>query len=750
VPIDPVISHLDCAAVPRPFAHSRVGEGEDRWEPLEKHLRDVAQLAEQFAEAFQSGAWGYLAGLWHDLGKYRPEFQRRLRGSREQVEHAGLGAALAMSKGRAAGLPLAFVIAGHHAGLANWQAQGETSQQPLVQRVTQNEPVLGQLSHAIPPAITTGSLPGLPPFLLAVHATSPESQRCRFELWTRFLFSALVDADRLATEAFDNPDRSVRRAVGFSPITELYARLEKRLAQFAPDTPVNRLRARVLTDCRDAAKLAPGVFSLTAPTGAGKTLSAMAFALRHAELHDLRRVIVVLPYTSIIEQNAAVYAEALGDANVVEHHANVDSQARCEVNSELEIRRELATENWNAPVIVTTTVQFFESLFANQPSRCRKLHNVARSVVILDEAQALPSGYLSCLLDVMRELVAVYGCSIVISTATQPALGKRDTLPGGLEGVREIIREPQELAAALNRVELQWPEPEEPPMTHAELAGELARHERVLVIVHLRRDARRLAEQLPEEGRFHLSALMCPAHRAATLARIRATLKGDGPCRVVATQLVEAGVDLDFPVVYRALAGLDSLAQAAGRCNREGRLAKGMVRVFRAESKPPPGVLQKGLESTEALLGRYGNGLDVLEGKFFNEYFRILYGKCDTDHRGVQAERERLNFATVSGSVQLIEDGYSHPVVVPWGDAADRVSRFAAEPSRQSQRALQPYVVQVYGAELRILESLGAVELVNESIHVLQPAFHGLYDEAVGLVVEESAQPDPSVYIVSG
>ncbi len=729
----------------RVFAHSREGRPEDEWEGLSEHLHNVAARAAGFAEPFGSAEWGRLAGLWHDLGKYRLEFQRRLRGSGEQVEHAGVGAALAMSKG-AAGLPLAFVIAGHHAGLANHQAQGDTSQLPLMVRLDENRPLLGVLLASIPEELKCPGLPAFPGFLSFESAATPDTSRRRFELWTRFLFSVLVDADRLATEAFYDPEGSERRSGGFDSIAELRPKLDQRLGQFTADTPVNRLRARVLADCQDAAPLAPGFFSLTAPTGAGKTLSAMAFALRHAAVHGLRRVIVVVPYTSIIEQNAGVYREALGGASVIEHHANADAEALERDDREREIRRRLATENWDAPVIVTTTVQFFESLFSNEPSRCRKLHNIARSVVILDEAQALPAGYLNCLLDAMRELVSTYGCSIVISTATQPALGKREALPGGLHDVREIIREPRALAVALKRVAVAWPEPGEPPLRYTDLARELARHERVLTIVHLRRDARELAKLLPPQNRFHLSALMCPAHRTATLAAIHA-LGAGAPCRLVATQLVEAGVDLDFPVVFRALAGLDSLAQAAGRCNREGRLDKGTLRVFRAETKPPPGVLRLGLESTEALLARHGDGLDFADGDFFDEYFRILYGKCETDRKGVQAERAQLNFATVSRLVQLIEDGYSQPVVVPWGEATERVARFAATPSRDTQRAVQPYLVQVRDAELRTLKSLGAIELVNESVYVLQPPFHKLYDETFGLVVDESAQPDPAALV---
>lgn len=728
------------------YAHSRPGESEQTWEPLVEHLHRVADRAALFASAFQSERWGYLAGLWHDLGKYRGEFQRRLRGSREQVEHAGLGAALAVSKGSAA-LPLAFAIAGHHAGLANLQTQGETSQQPLVTRLRDNAAALAALTSALPRDIADRDIPSLPPFIQPTHegVCDNEALTRRLELWTRFLFSALVDADRLATEAFYDPTRRPRPA--FQTIPQLRDRLDSHTEGFRADTTVNRLRAEVRGYCVAAAKESPGAFSLTAPTGSGKTLSAMAFALHHAERHGHRRVIVVIPYTSIIEQNALVYREVFGDRDVIEHHSGLDEARLLETNREAELRRQLAAENWDAPIIVTTTVQFFESLFSNRPSVCRKLHNVAGSVIILDEAQSLPAGYLHCILDALCELTTTYGCTVVISTATQPALGRRDALPTGLEGVREIVPDPEQLSRALNRVTIQWPPEEEPPPPFEALAARLMHHEQVLAVVHSRKDARELARLLNESGRYHLSALMCPAHRSATLRKIKAQKSGGSPCRVVSTQLIEAGVDIDFPVVYRALAGLDSLAQAAGRCNREGALDRGNFVVFRAPTRPPAGVLRLGLESTEALLEEHGGALDLSQGAFFEEYFRILYGKCETDRKGVQTAREQLNFATVAQLVQLIEDGYHVPVVVPWGDSTDRVRAFAQWPTRETRRALQPYIVQATDFELNRLTALGAVECLHDSLHVLEATFRELYDPTFGLMTDVPANPNPAALI---
>lgn len=741
---DPPESPFADGARPVAYAHTRLGQPPEAWEPLRDHLEAVARLASEFASAFRSSEWGRVAGLWHDLGKYRPEFQRRLAGSREQVEHAGLGAALAFEKGPL-GLPLAFAIAGHHAGLANRASRGDTSETPLDQRIANNKAGLEAVRASLPRDLLSLAIPH-PPAHLSLHEGTQGDLARRWELWIRLLFSALVDADRLATEAFTDPDQPPRRELAYASVQELRRRLDERLASFIPDSEVNRLRAQVLEDCRAAVGLAPGFFSLTGPTGSGKTLAGMAFALGHAQSHDLRRVIVVAPYTTILEQNSEVYRAALGAENVVEHHTNVHEERYLEEYAEAEVRRRLAAENWDAPVIVTTTVQFFESLFSNHPSRCRKLHNIARSVILLDEAQSLPPQYLTCLLDVMQELAGNYGCTFVISTATQPALGRLPSLPEGIEGVREIIREPANLAKRLTRVRIHWPT-DPAPVPYGELAARLAGHRQVLAVVHLRRDARELACLLPGQDRYHLSALMCPAHRTQVLEQVREALRAGRPCRLVTTQLIEAGVDVDFPVVYRALAGLDSLAQAAGRCNREGALAAGSFIVFRAETSPPPGVLRIGLEACEVLLRENGSALNFADSRYFEEYFRMLYHASDRDRRGVQVQREQLNFATVDGKVNLVEDGYRRPLVVPWEDSSERVQAYVARPTRFALRRLQRYLVQITEGELRALRALGAAYELREGLDALSVPYAHLYDRDYGLVTANAA-PDPEALMI--
>jgi CRISPR-associated endonuclease/helicase Cas3 len=721
--------------VPSYYAHSDERRAPTEWHRLNDHLNTVAALASQFAGAFESEEWGKLAGLWHDIGKYQEAFQRHIAGDAHRVDHAVVGGLLATFKHPELGLLLAFAIAGHHGGLPNLTSS-DASGRPLRERMRARAPSLDSVLTVAPESLCEHSLPPLPPRLLR----RPDMDRqdvARLartsEFWVRFIFSALVDADYLDTEAFYRPGYRQRAVGPQRSVSELRRRLDgyvDKLSNEAQPTSVNEVRAQVLAACRSASDQAPGVFALPVPTGGGKTLSAMAFALRHAERHALRRVIVVIPYTSIIEQNAQRYRDALGPDNVVEHHSTLDPATET-------MRNRLASENWDAPVIVTTSVQFLESLFAHRPSRCRKLHNVARSVIVLDEVQTLPPGLLSPILEALQELTDNYGCSVVLSTATPPALAER---PGssfpGLKNVRSIIAEHDRLGAELRRVAIDWPDVAEPPIAWEELATRIGQHQRVLVVVHRRQDARQLAKLLPQEGRFHLSALMCPAHRSDVLEEVRNKLRAGRTCRLVSTQLVEAGVDIDFPVVYRALGGLDSIAQAAGRCNREGHLREGQMFVFRAPSAPPPGTATKALESTEAILRETEGAVNLADPKTFEAYFRSLYLREEIDAKGVQAEREQFSFANVASRFKLIEDGYSHPIVVPYRGVAERIGRLGREgPSRDNLRALQPFTVTIYEADIQRLEAAGALELVCGIAHVLTPAFHHLYTGEFGLVV---------------
>jgi len=654
------------------------------------------------------------------------------------------------------GVPLAFVIAGHHGGLPNFSLWELGTPTPLKERIAAGQGALEHTLAVVPADIAERGVPPLPTFLKPADRSDKRLVSRRTAFWLRFLFSALVDADFLDTEDFYHPGMREAATAGYDDTSSLRERLDGYLAATFGDVDpndVNAVRGNVLDACRQKAAQPPGVFTLTVPTGGGKTLSGMAFALGHAERHGMRRVIYVAPFTSIIEQNAKAYRNALGAENVIEHHSNLDPENETD-------RNRLASENWDAPVIVTTAVQFFESLFANKPSRCRKLHNVAHSVIVLDEAQKVPIGYLSVILEALKELVAHYGCSVVLATATQPALGKRESLPEGFESAEEIAPDASGLAERLRRVRIQWPEPDAPAVEWPDLADRVAGEAQVLMVVHRRQDARDLARLLPEEGRFHLSALMCAAHRSDVLARVRETLEAGAPCRLVSTQVVEAGVDIDFPVLYRALAGLDSVVQAAGRCNREDRLDEGRVTVFRAPTSPPFGTLRHGLSVMEAMLRHTGVTLDPTDPGVFEDYFRRLYLCEKRDVKGLRADLAGFNFATAARKFRIIEDGFTHPIVVPYGEAMDRVAalRKALEArdglaARRALRALQPYTVTVYDSDYgesdyKRLREAGALESVGDLVEVLAGPFHHLYDgDTFGLVLEEPLEPNPESMI---
>jgi CRISPR-associated endonuclease/helicase Cas3 len=624
----------------------------------------------------------------------------------------------------------------------------------LKQRIEANRDLAKSLLPQLPTWIRTRTIPELPSFL---DASVPQKLRLRkLELWIRFLFSALTDADYLDTEAALDPTRSATRRP-WPTADSLVPAIEKAISIKSEGTQcsgVNDARQFVAQACLDSAAKPMGIFSLTAPTGSGKTLAAMRFALHHARLHGLRRVIVVLPYTSIIEQNAAVYREVFGNDAVLEHHSNLDPEVEVEHSGEeVTAQHRLASENWDAPIIVTTTVQFFESLFANRSSRCRKLHNIVRSVVILDEVQSLPPGYLITILDALTSLSSEYGCSIVLSTATPPSLLARPSFPQGLPGAAEIIPEPAKLGRALRRVVYYWPSNQE-PTTWEELASQILEFPQALAVVHLRNDARTLSEMLqardPVTPVFHLSASMCPAHRSETIAEIRSALAAGAPCRLVSTQLIEAGVDIDFPVLFRAFAGLDSIVQAAGRCNREGRLPVGHVHIFNAPTQPPPGVLRQGIETMRALYGARGRSIDVSDPETCSEYFRAFYSVTVADPHGIQAEREEFNYFSVATKFRLIDDQCTSTIVVPYAEVVEEViGRIERKgPTRDTFRALQPYTVRIYPRALAALLDAGAVEELAPRVYAISQPFRHLYDKTFGLVLKDTIMADASSLII--
>ena len=713
------------------FAHSTNDVSQTNWEPLATHLAGVGLTASAFAEPIGWGAVAATTGLLHDIGKLSTEFQAYIKGSTQPgqsgPDHSTAGAQLAMQRyGAHLGRMIAYAVAGHHAGLADGGDLDRRLQKTDLGDITGWEE-------------QTGPLPS-PASLAPKRQLEPTSYAGFSRAFlTRMLFSCLVDADFLETEAFyDGARRS--SAPGLAP---LQARLDAHLrAMRRDDTPLNRLRSHVLAHALARAGSAPGLFTLTVPTGGGKTLTSLAFALEHARQKGLRRVIYVIPYTSIIEQTAAVFRGALG-ADVLEHHASFDwDRASGGPHAADKLRK--AAENWDAPIVVTTAVQFFESLFACRPSACRKLHNMAESVVVLDEAQTLPLRLLRPCMAALTELAANYRTSIVLCTATQPALrvcdGFVDTGRGpdrkigfDVDGSRELAPDPEALTVALKRVAVERrPDKTDDPA----IVARFAEAPQMLCIVNTRAHARALFDRLkaaPDcaEGARHLSTLMCPLHRRAVLAEVRARLKAGLPVGLVSTSLIEAGVDIDFPEVWRALAGLDSITQAAGRCNREGKLNLGRTVVFDPAEVAPPRDLVPLIESAEEVFRR---GLDPLSLDAIRLYFQTLYWRRGAEQmdagrlEGVRwpilenvakrATSGAFDFETIDRVFQMIDDR-QETVIVPYDAGADAVLRRVAavdRPARDDLRKLQQYAVSIPQREWKSWLAAGVLRPVHPAL----------------------------------
>ncbi len=739
------------------YAHSRPGHPEATWESLGAHAAAVATLAAQNADAFGWARVGALLGQLHDLGKVSAAFQAYIRapGLSPRCDHSTAGARVAMEHFGSIARTLAYAIAGHHAGLADAARLDER---------------LDSLRTTIPPCAGWQAQTGPLPDVAALRPAGlivPGRHAC-FEVafLIRMLFSCLVDADFIATERFyaQADGAPVERGSALGP-AELLLQLRRfTAARAVDDTPLNALRSAIRDHAVAKAALPPGPFTLTVPTGGGKTLTSLRFALEHAVRHGLRRVIYVVPFTSIIEQTAAVFRDALGPEGVLEHHASFDWEDAGRAwqeeggNPDRE-RMRRAAENWDAPVVVTTSVQFFESLYASRTSRCRKLHNLARAVIVLDEAQSLPLRLLSPCLAALDELGRNYGCSTVLCTATQPAVRRReDGLPAGLDlpPGRELAPDPAALFAQLRRQSVEWlPEPVE----DAAIVARFALQRQMLCIVNSRRHAFDLFGRIRGmEGAVHLSTYMCPRHRSLKLAEIKLRLRTGLPVRLVATSLVEAGVDFSFPEVWRAEAGLDSVAQAAGRCNREGELdpALGRVVVFRPAGSKPAADLVLPAQCATAVASRFA---DPLAPEAVRSYFRTLYsnrGDAFFDSaklegvdlpilRRIKAAGRagRFDFDSIARAFRMIEND-EPAVIVPWraepGDAEAEMllaKVAAAGPSRESLRALQRYAVPVPRGAYRAWLAADVLRPVHPALGeaLLRFADDALYDAATGLRV---------------
>ncbi|MEM0955246.1 MAG: CRISPR-associated helicase Cas3' [Pseudomonadota bacterium] len=704
------------AAERRFYAHSVTGaDNKAEWQLLSNHLRAVGELASKKASLFGGSCLAQIAGLLHDLGKYTDEFQSRLEGNPIRVDHATHGAVVAFERFGPLGLLLAYAIAGHHAGLANGRDNGE--------RTCLQERLKKELPQLLP--VWEAEI-ALPQDSLEPEGFHPVQSRGCFQLafLGRMLFSCLVDSDYLDTEAFylfrENGTKG--RDQTFPSLEALRAQLDQHLGGFRADSDVNRVRAEILSHVRGQANQSPGLFSLNVPTGGGKTLASLAFALDHAITHGLRRVIFVIPFTSIVEQTAEVFREALGklgETAVLEHHSAFTGEGRSTGSPESRDKLRLAMENWEAPIVVTTSVQFFESLYASRSSPCRKLHNIAGSVAILDEAQTLPLKLLIPCITAMDELALNYRTSIVLCTATQPALKAEEGFVSGLENVRELAPDPNGLQRRLERVRVHYLG----PISDEELLDELCASEQVLCIVNSRRHARSLYQGISSlPGARHLTTLMCAKHRSEALAEIRQRLKEGKPCRLIATSLIEAGVDVDFPTVFRAEAGVDSIAQAAGRCNREGKrpINQSNVYVFAVASDwPTPPDVEQFAGAARSVFRRYDKPLSL---DAIRDYFRELYWIKGKEHLGAgmlkMVEDGRVDgipYETLTKTFRMI-DSHMLPVIIAYDPTAQKALNDLSwvESCGGISRRLQPYLVQLPERSFRSLRQTGAIQPVQE------------------------------------
>lgn len=691
----------------------------------EEHCREVANLSKKFASEFGMGDWGYVLGLLHDKGKENKEFQDYIQDvngipghkhwTQKGKAHAYVGAVLAHNLfGNQSKQLFCNQIASHHRGLYDYCDLNEILKNTIPEEVS---PILDK------PALKA------PPFKLGGKD---------FHHLSRMMFSCLVDADYLDTESFMDENSSMLR-INNIKINTLLPLLEKHidnLQKGSAKSEVNVIRRQVYERCVSLADIGKGFYSLTVPTGGGKTLSSLVWALRHAIRNGMHRIIIAIPYTSIIVQTASILKQIFGEKAVLEHHSNFDPQSIKETTSRHKAK--LATENWNYPIVVTTNVQLFESMFSNRPSDCRKLHNIVNSVIILDEVQTLPTEFLQPIVDALKSYHRMFGVSVLFTTASQPLLSgliegcnPKASFPG-IDNITEIIPKDYALHDRLRRVRLQN---DCTSSTYDEIAERLSQHDKVLCIVNTRNDAREIFKRLPKEGfAIHLSKMMCPRHVSLTIEKIRQVLSEDikTAIRVVATQLIEAGVDIDFPVVYRQEAGLDSILQAAGRCNREGKQDMATTYVFSLSQEH---TLHGNIADANQARLNMLNVTDWFSPDTMTEYFRQVYCRKETfDRKDIKAllyKPSEMCFAEAAKEFRLIED-IGKTVIVNMGNCLELVERMKSDGITYSlMKQLSQYGVNIHERDFIKLKSYGAIEEIIEGIYVVND--RAQYDENIGL-----------------
>lgn len=692
---------------------------------IKEHLLGTAKRAEEFASEFDCGELGFLCGLLHDIGKYSEAFQKRIRNPlpSNRVDHSTAGA-VEMQKLSKEYMPLGMAVAGHHSGLldgGNYMA-ASSEDGTYFGRYKKKLEDYGRWKADLLSELSESSQVKLPRFCA--------ESKFSMSFFIRMIFSCLVDADYLDTEAFMEKDQVERG--GYDTLKTLQNRFKRYVARWldAKDGKTNRnaelIRCRnsILRECMEKGeKYSRGLYTLTVPTGGGKTTASMGFALNHACRHGLKRIIYVIPYTSVIDQNAAVFGDILGEKNVLEHHFGILYDADEDQVKAESYKKVLSAENWDAPVIVTTAVQFFESLYGNRSAKCRKLHNIANSVIIFDEAQTLPLSYLEPCVAAMAQLVKNYRSTVILCTATQPALEEKFQTYLLNEKIPEICSGTEEMFGLFKRNRIENLN----LLSVEELEERLRSREQVLCIVNRRKTAQELYRNLDGEGVFCLTTLLCPVDRKVKFAEIRRRLNTGEVCQVIATSLMEAGVDLDFPEVYRQEAGLDSLIQAAGRCNREGKRPgeEQFVYSFRLEGEE-----SRFMAQNIAALRETWRSYETVDAPkaitFYFQYFRELLGKENLDQKEIMKAWEKgiggniFPFATVSQSFQLIENTM-RPVYIPLEgteELLEQVQNGSAQ--RNTYRKLGQYGVNVHQYHFQKLWEAGCLEEISKDFFVLR------------------------------
>lgn len=705
------------------IAH-KMSETDNKEQSLAEHLQNVADLSAEFAQCVNMSEYAELIGLLHDIGKYSGRFQRKINGDDKiRVDHSTCGAQVVFSKQLAMA---SFCIAGHHGGLPDIGHRQDTAEEPtLIGRMKKKTEDFSDWKKEV----DESSFPAIKePFF---------DDNVSFAFATKLLFSCLVDADYLDTESFMSDGR-VKRENG-DDLTELLSLLNSHIEKWgSPKSKLNILRTEMLYQCIEMGQNSDrNIFTLTVPTGGGKTISSMAFALNYALNRNKKRIIYVIPYTSIIEQNAKVFREIFGIDNVLENHSNVDYES---INDETKEKLMLACENWDYPIVVTTAVQFFESVFSNKPSKSRKIHNIADSVVIFDEVQLLPLDYLLPCVTAIKQLAENYNSAVVLCTATQPDLQTILNLTdnnGNKVQLTEICKSSENLSGDFRRADFKY----KGKLEDDELALELGRFSQVLCIVNTKKHAQRIFSLLEDsDENFHLSTDMYPEHRQKVLETIKNRLKNGEPCRVISTSLIEAGVDIDFPTVYRAISGIDSILQAGGRCNRENKreVSQSIVHIFGTDEVLP--YQQTNTDVALEVIKKFGDKIylpDAVKMYFDNLYY---YRDIDKTHRvfdkkGIIKDLAECNFATASKNFKMIEND-TKAIYISVEENKNEINKLRrGEYSRELFRNLQKYAVNVYDNKFKRLDEICAIEYIDNSFYIL--ADNKYYDRKMGLCLPE-------------